>query len=208
MDKIDVLYYINLDYRTDRKVEFLEWVEESGFPEEKIHRIQAIATPGKGHIGCCKSHIKTLETFLASSHTTCIIFEDDFQPLTLTTFWSDIERLFNSHKSYDIVVCSYNELLSEETDIPFLRKVNHSFTASGYILTREFAKVLKEHWEKGIQLLLEEETMTHTKCNRYMNDVYWMELMPTANWYCFYPRLGVQRGSFSDLQMQYTDYKA
>lgn len=208
MDKVDALYYINLDYRTDRKLEFLNWVEESGFPEEKINRIQAIPTPGRGHIGCCLSHIKTLETFLASPHNTCIIFEDDFQPLRTETFWSDVGRLFDSQKQYDIVVCSYNELKSEETDIPFLRKVNYSFTASGFIITREFAKVLKEHWQKGIKLLIEEEEQTKRKCDRYMNDVYWMELMPNAKWFCFYPRLGVQRGSFSDLQLQYTDYNA
>jgi GR25 family glycosyltransferase involved in LPS biosynthesis len=208
MDKVDVLYYINLDYRTDRKLEFLDWVEESGFPENKIERIQAVATPGRGHVGCCLSHIKTLQSFLDSSYKNCIIFEDDYQPLNVDTFWSDVKRIFDSCIDYDIVMLSYNELKSEETEIPFLRKVNYSFTASGFIITREFAKVLKEFWEKGIRLLLQEEEVTKMKCDKYMNDVYWMELMPFSKWYCFYPRLGIQRPSFSDLQLQYTAYNA
>ena len=208
MDKIDVLYYINLDYRTDRRLEFLDWVEESGFPEEKIERIQAVSTPGRGHVGCCLSHIKTLQTFLDSSNKSCIIFEDDYQPLKVETFWSDIGRIFDSCMVFDIVMLSYNELKSEESEIPFLHKVSHSFTASGFIITREFAQVLKEFWEGGIKLLLQEEEITKRKCDKYMNDVYWMELMPISKWYCFYPRLGIQRPSFSDLQMHYTSYNA
>jgi hypothetical protein len=208
MDKIDVLYYINLDYRTDRKLEFLDWVEESGFPEEKVERIQAVATPGRGHVGCCLSHIKTLQNFLDSSHKTCVIFEDDYQPLKVESFWSDVGRIFDSGKIYDIVMLSYNELKSEETDVPFLHKVSHSFTASGFIITREFAKVLKEFWEGGVRLLLQEEEITKRKCDKYMNDVHWMELMPVSKWFCFYPRLGIQRPSFSDLQMHHTAYNA
>ena len=168
MDKIDILYYINLDYRTDRKLEFLDWVEETVFPEGKIERIQAVATPERGRVGCCLSHIKTLQTFLDSPHKSCIIFEDDYQPLKRETFWSDISRIFDSGIDYDIVMLSYNELKSEETEVSFLRKVPHSFTASGFIITREFAKVLKEFWEGGVKLLLQEEEITKRKCNKYI----------------------------------------
>jgi hypothetical protein len=208
MDKIDVLYYINLDYRTDRKLEFLDWVEQSGFPENKIERIQAVATPGRGHVGCCLSHIKTLQTFLNSSYNTCVVFEDDYQPLKLETFWSDVGRIFDSRIDYDIVMLSYNELKSDTTEIPFLHRVNHSFTASGFIITKSFAKILKDFWERGVKLLLQEEELTKRKCDKYMNDVYWMELMPVSKWFCYYPRLGIQRPSFSDLQMHYTAYNA
>jgi len=208
MDKIDVLYYINLDYRTDRKLEFLDWVEQSGFPEEKIERIQAVATPGRGHVGCCLSHIKTLQTFLDSPHKTCVIFEDDYQPLKLETFWSDVGRIFDSCIDYDIVMLSYNELKSEVTDVPFLHKVFNSYTTSSYIITKTFAKILKEHWEKSVRLLLQEEEITRQKCNKYMLDITWAELMQIHKWFCYYPRLGIQRPSFSDLQMHHTSYNA
>jgi GR25 family glycosyltransferase involved in LPS biosynthesis len=208
MDKVDILYYINLDYRTDRKLEFLDWIEESGFPEEKVERIQAVATPGRGHVGCLLSHIKVLDTFLESSHKICMLFEDDYQPLKVEEFLSDIGRIFDSSVDFDIVMLSYNELKSDETEIPFLHKVNHSFTASGFIITRTFAKILKDFWESGIKLLLQEEELTKRKCDKYMNDVYWMELMPVSKWFCYYPRLGIQRPSFSDLQMHHTAYNA
>jgi len=208
MDKIDVLYYINLDYRTDRKLEFLNWVEESKFPEKKIERIQAVATPGRGHVGCLLSHIKVLDTFLESSHKICMLFEDDYQPLKVEEFWSDIGRIFDSSVDFDIVMLSYNELKSDETEIPFLHKVSHSFTASGLLITRDFAKILNDLWKKSAILLLKEEEKTGRMCETYKTDVYWMELMPISKWFCYYPRLGIQRPSFSDLQLQYTSYNA
>ena len=207
MDKIDALYYINLDYRADRKLQFLDWIDESGFPQEKVNRIQATAIPKGGHVGCYLSHIKTLQTFLDSPHNTCIIFEDDYQPLNVETFWSDVGRLFECGIGFDLVMCSYNELKSEAINISFLHKVYHSFTTSSYIITREFAKVLKEHWENGIKLLLEDEELINKKCDKYMLDVTWTELMPLAKWYTFYPRLGIQRPSFSDIQQENTYYQ-
>jgi len=208
MDKVDVIYYINLDYRTDRKLEFLDWIEDSGFPEKKIQRIQAVPTPGRGHIGCLLSHINALDAFLESSHKICMLFEDDYQPLKVEEFWSNIGLIFDSGMDFDIVMLSYNELKSDETEVPFLRKVTHSFTASGLLLTREFAKVLNDFWKKDVKLLLEEENLTRRMCEKYKTDVHWMELMPVSKWFCFYPRLGIQRPSFSDLQLQHTAYNA
>jgi glycosyl transferase family 25 len=208
MDKIDAVYYINLDYRTDRKQEFLEWIHESGFPESKIHRIQAVHTPGRGHIGCLLSHIKTLEIFLESSVSNCIIFEDDYMPLQVEGFWNHFSELFSSGKEFDLVMCSYNVLKSDETDVPFLRKVHESFTTSGYLITRNLAKVLMEHWKETVRLALEEEERTRMKTHTYTADVSWQKLMPHYKWYCFYPRIGIQRASFSDLQGHYTNYNA
>ena len=207
MDKIDVLYYINLDYRSDRKIEFLEWIDKSGFPRKKVNRIDAVSTPGRGHVGCYLSHIKTLETFLASEHKTCIVFEDDYHPLKVDTFWSEVNLLFDCGKEFDLVMCSYGSLKSEPTDIPFLHKVTQSYTTSSFIITRDFAKILLDHINKGVSLLLEEEESTRQRCEKYKIDIYWMELMPVSRWFCFYPRLGIQRPSFSDIQMHHTDYQ-
>jgi len=205
MDKIDVLYYINLDYRTDRKLEFLDWVEESGFPEERIQRIQAVATPGRGHIGCLLSHIKTLETFLASEKKICLVFEDDYIPVDIKTFWVNFSKLFSSNKNFDIVLCSYNLLKSEPTEIDFLKKVSHSYTSSGYLITRSFAPRLIENFKEAVQNILRIEENTRQKCNEFCLDVHWANLMPTSEWFTFYPKIGHQRESFSDIDMVYAN---
>ena len=209
MDDINIVYYINLAHRTDRKFEFMDWIKKSGISEDKINRVEAVSIPDKGYIGASLSHIKTLQTFLESSHENCIIFEDDYQPLNIDTFWSDISRLFEVKYDYDLVMCCYcYKPITEPTDHTFLHQVHQAATASGYIITRDFAKILKSHWEEGLKLLLEEEEITKTQCERFKLDVYWFSLMPISKWYCFYPRLGVQRHSYSDIEKRMTDYQS
>jgi len=205
MEKIDILYYINLDYRNDRKLEFLDWIEESGFPEQKVERVQAVHTPGRGHIGCLISHIKTLETFIASGKKNCLIFEDDFIPIEINTFWMNFVKLFESRKKFDIVLCSYNLLKSEETDVDFLHKVFHSYTSSGYLITSEFAPKLLENFKEAIQNIIRIEEVTKHKCNEFCLDVHWAKLMPNSEWFTFYPKIGKQRESFSDIDNVYTN---
>ncbi len=40
----------------------------------------------------------------------------------------------------------------------------------------------------------------------YLADVYWCKLMPLHKWYAFYPKLGHQRPSFSDIEQSFSDY--
>jgi len=207
MDKVDIVYYINLDHRTDRKEEFLEWITESGFPLTKVERVPAIHVPVKGYIGCLLSHMKTLETFIESSHTTCIVFEDDYVPMILEKFWPNIGKIFETNIAFDVVLCAYNELKSTETEHLFLRKMISATTTSGYMITREYAPTLLEHWKESLHFMMTNESMSKYPLP-YMADVYWHKLMPIHNWYTFYPRLGIQRPSYSDIQRENVNHRA
>jgi GR25 family glycosyltransferase involved in LPS biosynthesis len=206
MDKIDIVYYINLDYRVDRKQEFLEWIDKSGFPETHVERVSAIHTPGRGHIGCLLSHIRAIETFLKSDKDLCLVFEDDYMPLDSASYWENFEKLFASRKKFDIVMLSYNVLQSEKTDVYFLQKVSQSYTSSGYLVTRTFAPKLLANFKDALQNCLREESITGVKSNEFCLDVHWSKLMVESEWFCFYPRIGTQRPSFSDVQGHYTTY--
>ena len=208
MEAIDIVYYINLDHRVDRNEEFLEWIVESGFPVERVQRIPGIYTPGKGHHGCLLSHIKTLELFLESSFSNCIIFEDDYVPFRVEGFWKHFDALYRTKKEFDIILCSYNTLKSEEIDVPFLRRVQESTTTSSYLITRAFAPVLLELWKQTFVLVEEEEKGTGKKTQFHTADVSWQTLMPKYTWLTFYPRIGRQRPSFSDIEMINTNYRA
>jgi GR25 family glycosyltransferase involved in LPS biosynthesis len=208
MNTIDHVYYINLDYRTDRRLQFEDWIEESGFPSQKVTRISGTPTPGNGILGCTMGHIKAIETFLVSNHTNCIIFEDDYVPLDVHTFWKNFQKLKDYNIDYNIVMGSYNVLDYNDTDYEFLKKVNSSLTASAYLITREFAPKLLETFKEGLQKKIEMESITHRKADEYSNDVYWQKLMPISKWYCFYPRIGIQRESYSDIQGHITAYNA
>ena len=76
-DFIEKVIYINLEHRKDRNEQLLETMKELNVPSEKIQRINAIHN-NIGALGCTKSHILTLETFLQSDHKVCLVVEDDF----------------------------------------------------------------------------------------------------------------------------------
>jgi GR25 family glycosyltransferase involved in LPS biosynthesis len=208
MESIPQVYYINLDYRTDRRLQMEDWLEESGFPTKKVERISAIHTPDRGHVGAGLSHIKAIETFLKSEHTICLICEDDYMPLDVKTFWQTIQKPFDDKVSFDMILCAYNELQSDAAPVDYLKRVLFSYTASGYILTRHFAPFLLENFKDALRNIINQEAITNQKANDYCIDVHWMPLMKQSTWYCFFPRIGKQRDSYSDIQNHFTTYVA
>jgi GR25 family glycosyltransferase involved in LPS biosynthesis len=209
MESVDHIYWINLDYRTDRFFQMEDWMNEAGIPRGKITRINGIHIYGRGIVGCCKSHIKAIETFLESNHRNCIIFEDDYLPLDVPSFGSHFQRLADSGISYDCVLLSYNNLNSKELEgTPWLHKVNQSYTTSGYLITREFATRLLANFKEGLEKLEEGYEKCGKKLHEYCLDIYWSRLMRESNFYCFYPRLGIQREGFSDIELINVKYNA
>lgn len=206
MDHIPHIYCINLDHRTDRYANFQRWVSESGFPLERVKRISAAYVPGRGHIGCLLSHIQTLQAFLQSNEQVCMVCEDDYEPLENQRFWKTIERPFLDNVPFDLLMLAFNVLRSEPTQWSYLEHVLHSYTSSGYIVTREFAPRLLENFMEAVQLCVEKEEKTHKKECDYCLDVYWQRLMPSSKWYCFVPRLGKQIASYSDCELGFTDH--
>ncbi len=209
MERIDSIHIINLPHRTDRYARIQSWLQETNVPESKIHRVNAIYTPGKGHIGCIASHIRALEAFLQTNGTIGLIFEDDFEPFTIPTFWDNYKQLFDSGLSFDCVLASYNAETVEGAppEAPFLRRLRASMTASAYLVTREYAAVIHRCFLEAFYLTQMEESYTKQKTHQYMHDVYWHTLMKQDKWYCFYPRIGYQVESYSDIQQHVTNYR-
>lgn len=207
MDKIGAIYYINLDSRSDRQNQFLEEMKNLGVPTEMIHRISAIPTPGFGILGCGKSHKKALETFYESGKQYALIFEDDF------TFQLDLQYCrfllklpFEQHLHFDIIMLAGNVMKAIDTESPFLQKVYDAQTASGFLIHRDFAPKLIQALGESTQLLEDWWNTHHEKKHEYCNDIYWKQLQPSANWYIYKPRLGIQRESYSDNEQKVTNY--
>ena len=201
---IEKVYYLNLEHRKDRKDIFLSWMKESNYDVSKVERINAIYNYERGHIGCLMSHIKALDAFISSEYDKCIIFEDDYHPVNVKTFWNDINKLKNI--DFDLVMLFYNEcdLEIEDTEYDFLKRCFFSYTSSGYVISKHFAYKLKELFEECVALADNEVNVSHHFCL----DVYWKKLMKeTEKWYCFYPRLGYQIESYSDILKKVVDYK-
>ena len=207
MDRFTPIYYINLNHRTDRREQFEDWIAYSGLPLEKVQRIEAIWSSDRPHLACGMSHIKAVETFIASKQPYGFIFEDDYLPIEILTFWDTVQKVLDSGVNFDVFLGSYNQLESSDTEYPFLKRVHSSMTASCYLVTREYAPTLRKCLIEGIQLAIQEEEITKVKTDQYMNDVYWQKLMKQDTWVCYYPRLGKQRPSYSDLQRHFTEYE-
>jgi len=206
MPTYPLIYYINLDYRIDRKNEMLDWLEDANTPTERIVRVSAVHCPGRGHLGCLLSHIKTLTHFLQGSEPYCIVLEDDYQPLHPTTFWDSIQKVFTQNVNFDLIMLATNLPKSEPTEYDFLHRLQASFTSSGYIITREFAPTVLQNFKEAVMKLDEQEQRTHQKANEFCLDVYWQRLMPISRWFCFYPIIGIQRESYSDIEQVHANH--
>jgi GR25 family glycosyltransferase involved in LPS biosynthesis len=195
-DKIDIIYYINLENRIDRRDNFIKEMEKNDIPKEKIKRINAIKHE-RGEIGCSQSHIKVLKEFIDSNYKNCIIFEDDFEFIvSKEIFISLLEKIFNNNINYDIIMLSGNITSYIDTEYNFLKKVLDGQTSSGYLISKKFASILLENLVEGEELL---RTNSPEYYEDYGLDQYWKKIQPYNNWYVTNPKIGKQCESYSDI---------
>jgi glycosyl transferase family 25 len=202
-DNIDIVYYINLNYRTDRKASFLNEMKKINFPEEKIQRFSAIKH-NRGEIGCSKSHIEILKQFINSNYNNCIIFEDDFIfKVSPEIVKSTLKNIFDNKINYDVIMLAGSIYKYDNTKHNTLLKVNDGQTASGYLLSKKFAQTLLDNFIEGEKLL---SSHNRDYYSSYAIDQYWKKLQPTNNWFITYPILGKQIESYSDIEKVYVNY--
>lgn len=208
MEYINTIYYCNLECRPDRKIEFLGEMEKIGVPAEKIHRIEAVYTPGFGILGCGKSHNLALRHFLQSGKDICAIFEDDFMfTESKETVDKVLRQIFEKNIYFDCIMLSGNILQAIETEIPFLKKVFDGQTTSSYIITRNFASILLQLWEEAATRMEEHITQNGKICHWFCLDIAWKQLQPPNHWFVVEPKFGLQRESFSDIENKITNHK-
>jgi GR25 family glycosyltransferase involved in LPS biosynthesis len=206
-DKVDIIYYINLDHRTDRNREMLGEFAKMGIPKNKIVRISATKDAEYGDLGCSKSHVNTLKQFVKSNKSNCIVFEDDFEfSQSKEVVHKSLNSLFDQKVKYDVCMLSANTIEKKDSKYPFLKKVINSQTASGYLVNRTFADELLRNFEEGARILETKKNKKDPDRGNYCVDQYWKRLMPESEWYEFSPRLGKQRKSHSDIQGGVVEY--
>jgi hypothetical protein len=206
-DKVDIIYYINLDHRTDRNREMLGEFDKMGIPKNKIVRISAIKDAKYGDLGCSKSHVKALKQFVESGKSNCIVFEDDFEfSQSKEIVHKSLKSLFDQKVDYDVCMLSANTIEKKDSEYPFLKRVVNSQTASGYLVNHTFADKLLLNFEEGARILETKKDKNDPDRGNYCVDQYWKKLMPESEWYEFSPRLGKQRKSHSDIQGGVVEY--
>jgi GR25 family glycosyltransferase involved in LPS biosynthesis len=209
-DHIDVIYYINLDKREDRKKQFLDEMAAMGVPSNKIVRIPAVNKPGQGDWGCSMSHVNAIETMVNSGLSNCVVFEDDYEFLIKDS--ATLDKMFHSvfedqAVDYDVIMFSCNPVDVKPSEYQYLNRVYDAQTASGYMVSAKFAPTLLANYQEGTRQIGESYNKgkgDHIQ-GPFCVDQYWKKLQPSANWYVFDPKLGKQRSSVSDIQGGFVD---
>jgi glycosyl transferase family 25 len=204
MEQVDIIFYINLESRTDRKEHFLDEIKKLCIDKSKIIRIDAIKD-SNGALGCTKSHIKALELFMENPlWSTCIIFEDDF-----TFYDTSIENnnnllkvFFQNFTDWGILLLASNTVRkpSKKTHIACVELVTYSQTTSGYCIHKDSVKEIYENFILSAELLEKSKSKP-----QHALDVYWNKL--TMKRYTFVPNMGHQYNSFSDIENRIVNYK-
>jgi len=202
LNNFDIVYYINLEHRVDRFEHINYQLSKTNIDPLKINKINAIYQQNFGCLGCSKSHILVLETFIKSGHENCIILEDDFEFIQDQELINhQINRVFNELDNFDVLLLSSNTILSQETKHNFIVKIIDSQTTSGYAVSRQFAPILLENYKEGAKLL-----SSGGNPYLYSIDMYIKKIQPNYNWYCLNPKIGKQTFSWSDIENDQVDY--
>jgi GR25 family glycosyltransferase involved in LPS biosynthesis len=203
LNHFNIIYYINLNHRTDRLENIKRQLTKTNIELNKINRISGIYMKDFGILGCAKSHILALEEFIKSNNDNCLILEDDFCFTESQDFINNlIDQVFNNKINYDVLMLSCNILNGQETEHSFLTKIFDGQTLSGYSVSKKFAPTLLNNFKESVYLLEKEKTKVHPFCF----DIYMKKLQPTSKWYCLQPRIGKQIESYSDIENKVVEY--
>jgi glycosyl transferase family 25 len=195
---IDHIFYINLAHRTDRRAEIENELNLFGLSYE---RFDAVSTPGCGSIGCSYSHLGALKLAKERGYKNVLIFEDDFRfTITKDEFEERIARLFDSKIEFDVCMLGYKLLRGGDT-VGDLTRAYDAQNMSGYLVNQCIYDTLIGLYEWSSPLM--KSTKQHWK---YACDQAWKPLQSKHYWYCFTPKMGNQRPSYSDNTERFENY--
>jgi GR25 family glycosyltransferase involved in LPS biosynthesis len=205
MDKVDKVFYINLEKREDRRKEIEEELTNK-FVYNKAERFVAIPYE-PGAYGCTMSHVSLFRKMILNGWETMMIFEDDAKLLTSREEIDKHINVFLEDNTLDIL-CIGN---SCGDNIPYNELMNRCFntqTTSCYVIKKKFVKALLECYFRN-----PEESMTYPADSNDLDkhigyiDTSWFPLQKTN--YFMMPKIRqvLQRPSYSDIIHRMADYK-
>jgi len=201
-DRIGQKLIINLESRTDRLANVTAVLASVGVPDFGV--VKAIPH-SCGAFGASLSHVLAVQMCLNSDADACLVLEDDFE-LTVAPDAARalVDRLFDEvpDAGWDIVFLSSNVIVDRGSPHAMLRRIVNAQTASAYILSKHYAPKLLDAYVKAASL------MNEFGCNKnlFALDMFFKALQPFDKWFVFHPKLGKQRKSFSDIELQTVDY--
>lgn len=214
MEHIDVIFYINLEHRTDRRENIEKELTYLVNNTNKIIRFQAIYNKDVGALGCAKSHLEILEKFRDTTEwNTCLIFEDDFSFFNKNIEHNNsvLRTIINNCPNWDAISLMYNpiqgfffeklapplqeKIIVDNKEYNIVKVLTHQMT-SGYLLKKgEYVDELIKIFKKCIKGL--EKVKLDTQ---FLNiDQAWKIIQDKINWYTTIPSIGKNIDGYSDI---------
>jgi GR25 family glycosyltransferase involved in LPS biosynthesis len=192
-------FYINLEYRVDRKKHVEKQLNNIGI--SSFQRFNAINLPN-GRLGCSMSHLKCLEYAKKSGWDHILIVEDDILFLDPPLFQKQLDTFLSNHKSWDVLLIGGNVVPPYQPIDSSCIKVKKCQTTTGYIVRSHYYDSLIENIRSGMNLLLKDPE-NHIL---YAIDKFWFQLQEKDSWYLIIPLSVTQREDYSDIEKRQTNY--
>lgn len=158
MDGIDVIYWINLEKSTDRKISMEKMFTDTCFKNTKIQKFNAIngneinifnyinisqKQKSNSEYGCLLSHLETIRTFSESSFKTALIMEDDLT-LDYKKYWKKSLKTImqNAPSDWEVIQLCYITTSGIIPKTEYELNNNRYVSAAAYIVKKESAKKL------------------------------------------------------------------
>ena len=191
LEQIDIILYINLEKRFDRKQHCVEEIKKIDPFLLKTQRVNAVYQKENGALGCTRSHIKALQAFIDHpTWKTCLIMEDDFTfvfPSKETN--QSIDYALQQCKEFDVLLLGRGTqgYVSMSSPWNHIHQVVSAQTTSAYLVTKSYAPVLLANFQESEQLML-----IRGYKPEYCLDNHWKRLMPSGKWFTLDYRIGYQ----------------
>ena len=148
------------------------------------------------------SHLKCLEIAKVNDWEHVLIVEDDIKFLKPELFINQINKFFNLHSDWDVVLVAGNNLPPHEVIDDSCVKVTQCQTTTGYIVKKHYYNTLIDNIRNGITNLIKEPKQH----SLYAIDKYWFKLQQMNNWYLITPLTVTQREDYSDIEKRPANY--
>jgi glycosyl transferase family 25 len=193
------VFYINLDYREDRKIHVEKQLKSIGIENPTRFKAVELQNPA---IGCSVSHLKILEEAKKNNLDHVLIVEDDITFLNTKLFVKKFNKFLSTHKDFDVVLIAGNNMPPYQPIDDCCVQVTKCQTTTGYLVQNHYFDTLINNYKMGICLLMN----SPEKHSLYAIDKHWFYLQAIHKWYLIIPLTVTQRADYSDIEKRSTNY--
>ena len=198
---IDVICYINLSHREDRKKHILSELDRLGIPKQKIIRIEAVQDLLNGHRGCAYSHILALKE-AEKRKKSVLILEDDCQFIRNLSEIQSLSNYFFSTmgNDWDVFMLGGRIIKYKLTQFDEIYQVLLADCAHAYCVHKDYIPKLISSFTNSYKLM--KNDMFSFQSRPYAIDTKWIELQKKDRWYITRV-IAYQIDSYSDIEWRF-----